>query len=79
MPVLYIYTLSPSLISPAHYCMPIGLTNEDLSWATAILQIPTNTAFSSLNLGQAVQIIGYECKYVYTIAAAVGYISFHTT
>ena len=39
-----------------------GLTNEDLSWATAILQIPTNTAFSSLNLGQAVQIIGYECK-----------------
>ncbi|EWM29087.1 trna rrna methyltransferase [Nannochloropsis gaditana] len=35
-----------------------GLTNEDLVYADRILQIPTNPAFSSLNLGQAVQICG---------------------
>jgi len=35
-----------------------GLINEDLVYATRLLQIPTNTAFSSLNLGQAVQICG---------------------
>ncbi len=37
-----------------------GLTNDDLVYATKQLQIPTNPAFSSLNLGQAVQICGYE-------------------
>jgi hypothetical protein len=36
-----------------------GLLNEDLVYATRLLQIPTNPAFSSLNLGQAVQICGY--------------------
>lgn len=35
-----------------------GLMNEDLVYATRLLQIPTNPAFSSLNLGQAVQICG---------------------
>ncbi len=37
-----------------------GLTNSELVYASALLQIPTQPAFSSLNLGQAVQIVGYE-------------------
>lgn len=37
-----------------------GLSNAELVYASALLQIPTQPAFSSLNLGQAVQIVGYE-------------------
>jgi hypothetical protein len=37
-----------------------GLTNSELVYASALVQIPTQPAFSSLNLGQAVQIVGYE-------------------
>ena len=37
-----------------------GLTNEHVSFADMILQIPTNPKFSSLNLAQAVAIIASE-------------------
>jgi tRNA/rRNA methyltransferase len=37
-----------------------GLTNDDLVVADAILNVPLNPAFSSLNLAQAVLLIGYE-------------------
>ena len=37
-----------------------GLTNEQISFADMILQIPTNPKFSSLNLAQAVAIISSE-------------------
>ena len=37
-----------------------GLTNEQVSYADMILQIPTNPKFSSLNLAQAVAIISSE-------------------
>lgn len=37
-----------------------GLTNEDVVLADAIIQVPLNPAFSSLNLGQAVLLIAYE-------------------
>ena len=37
-----------------------GLTNEQVSYADMILQIPTNPNFSSLNLAQAVAIISSE-------------------
>ena len=37
-----------------------GLTNDDVALADAILQVPLNPAFSSLNLAQAVLLIGYE-------------------
>ena len=37
-----------------------GLTNEQVSFADMILQIPTNPKFSSLNLAQAVAIIASE-------------------
>lgn len=37
-----------------------GLTNEELLHGHYHVEIPTNPAYSSLNLGQAVQIIAYE-------------------
>ena len=38
----------------------IGLTNEEISFADAILTFPVNPAFASLNLAQAVLLNGYE-------------------
>lgn len=38
----------------------IGLTNEEISLADAILTFPVNPAFASLNLAQAVLLNGYE-------------------
>jgi tRNA/rRNA methyltransferase len=37
-----------------------GLTNDDTALAHAIVTIPLNPAFSSLNLGQAVLLLAYE-------------------
>jgi tRNA/rRNA methyltransferase len=37
-----------------------GLTNDDVALANAIVTVPLNPAFSSLNLGQSVLLIGYE-------------------
>jgi tRNA/rRNA methyltransferase len=37
-----------------------GLFNEDLTLADALLTVPLNPAFTSLNLAQAVLLIGYE-------------------
>jgi tRNA (cytidine32/uridine32-2'-O)-methyltransferase len=37
-----------------------GLSNEELELCHLVLQIPTNTEYSSLNLASAVQIICYE-------------------
>jgi len=37
-----------------------GLDNDDVALANAIVYIPANPAFSSLNLGQAVLLLGYE-------------------
>ncbi len=37
-----------------------GLSNEDLALADAVVSVPLNPAFSSLNLAQAVLILGYE-------------------
>ena len=38
----------------------MGLTNEDLQWATQRVSIPTHPDYSSLNLAAAVQILCYE-------------------
>jgi tRNA/rRNA methyltransferase len=40
----------------------IGLVNDDVSLADAILSVPLNPEFSSLNLAQAVLLIGYEWR-----------------
>lgn len=37
-----------------------GLSNEDLQPAHALLRIPTGTAYASLNLAMAVQVVAYE-------------------
>ncbi len=37
-----------------------GLSNEDLTLADRVLEVPLNPAFASLNLAQAVLIVGYE-------------------
>lgn len=37
-----------------------GLSNDDVALADAILHLPLNPAFASLNLAQAVLLIGYE-------------------
>ncbi|MEQ8398083.1 RNA methyltransferase [Thalassobaculum sp.] len=37
-----------------------GLVNEDVTLADAVLSVPLNPGFSSLNLAQAVLLIGYE-------------------
>ncbi len=39
-----------------------GLTNEDLDRCNTLLTIPTDPAFSSLNIAMAVQIICYELR-----------------
>lgn len=43
-----------------------GLSNEELTHATALVSVPTNPLFSSLNLAQAVLLLSYE----YSAAAA---------
>lgn len=37
-----------------------GLVNDDIALADVVLEVPLNPAFSSLNLAQAVLLIGYE-------------------
>jgi tRNA/rRNA methyltransferase len=37
-----------------------GLLNDDLTFADTVLTVPLNPGFSSLNLAQAVLIVGYE-------------------
>ncbi len=39
-----------------------GLDNEDLTYADALVSVPLNPAFSSLNLAQAVLLLGYEWR-----------------
>ncbi len=39
-----------------------GLSNEELQFCQAMITIPTNPAFSSLNLGSAVQLLCYEAR-----------------
>lgn len=37
-----------------------GLTNDDLTLAEKLITVPLNPCFASLNLGQAVLLVGYE-------------------
>jgi TrmH family RNA methyltransferase len=47
-----------------------GLTNEDLDHCQALLSIPAEPAFSSLNLAMAVQIVCYELRLARAAAPA---------
>lgn len=48
----------------------IGLDNDQLAQAGALVEIPANPEYSSLNLGAAVQVIAYECRLAAIAAAA---------
>jgi tRNA/rRNA methyltransferase len=39
-----------------------GLSNEQVVKCSALVSIPANPAYSSLNLSQAVQVLAYECR-----------------
>lgn len=39
-----------------------GLLNEQVMKCSALVSIPANPAYSSLNLSQAVQVLAYECR-----------------
>jgi tRNA/rRNA methyltransferase len=52
-----------------------GLLNDDLTLADTVLTVPLNPGFSSLNLAQAVMIVGYEW---FTAAAEAPAEIFHT-
>lgn len=38
----------------------VGLDNDDLALADTLVNVPTNAAFSSINLAQSVLLLGYE-------------------
>lgn len=40
----------------------VGLSNEEVQRCQAVISIPTNPEFSSLNLGSAVQVLSYEAR-----------------
>jgi TrmH family RNA methyltransferase len=50
-----------------------GLSNADLDHCDTLLTIPTNPAFSSLNLAMAVQVIAYELRLAGQPATLTGY------
>ena len=39
-----------------------GLSNEQVGKCSALVNVPANPAYSSLNLSQAVQVLAYECR-----------------
>ncbi|MDE0513161.1 MAG: RNA methyltransferase [Gammaproteobacteria bacterium] len=49
-----------------------GLSNEELETCHAMIRIPTNTEFASLNIASAVQIICYEISKQYLAREAAG-------
>jgi TrmH family RNA methyltransferase len=49
-----------------------GLTNEELEAAHALIRIPANTAYLSLNLAMAVQLVAYELFRARCAAAPAG-------
>lgn len=40
----------------------VGLSNDEVMQCQSVTGIPTDSAFSSLNLGAAVQVLSYECR-----------------
>lgn len=51
-----------------------GLSNEQVSKCSALVSVPANPDYSSLNLSQAVQVLAYECR-----MAALGDIRSYST
>lgn len=51
----------------------VGLSNTDVERCSAIVHIPANPAYSSLNLAQAVQVLAYELRTAFQGYAHAGY------
>ena len=49
-----------------------GLDNDEVALADIIITVPLNPQFSSLNLGQAVLLMGWECRMAAMVAAMEG-------
>ena len=56
-----------------------GLRNEDVSLADAIINIPLNPEHCSLNLSQAVLLVGYEFYKAYNTSFSSEFVINHTT
>lgn len=54
-----------------------GLSNGDVAKCNALINIPANSRYSSLNLAQALQILAYECRVASTegetVATDIGF------
>ena len=68
-PVLTPRTCAEQLLAIPHHKVAIvfgrehsGLTNQELDQCHAMIKIPTNQSFGSLNVAAAVQIIAYELR-----------------
>ncbi|WP_298217539.1 RNA methyltransferase [Halothiobacillus sp.] len=61
-------TPSTGMISIVFGAERTGLTNQELSWAQRIIEIPANPDYPVLNLGQAVQIVAYEWRMAHETA-----------
>ncbi len=48
-----------------------GLSNEQVEKCSAMVSVPANPVYSSLNLSQAVQVLAYECRMAALAADAV--------
>jgi tRNA/rRNA methyltransferase len=49
----------------------VGLSNADVERCSAIVHIPANPAYSSLNLAQAVQVLAYELRMAFQCPAGL--------
>lgn len=59
---------STGMISIVFGAERTGLTNQEISWAQRIIEIPANPDYPVLNLGQAVQIVAYEWRMAHETA-----------
>ncbi|RKP54524.1 RNA methyltransferase [Pararobbsia silviterrae] len=51
----------------------VGLSNADVERCSAIVHIPANPAYSSLNLAQAVQVLAYELRTAFQMHGPVAH------
>lgn len=68
-PILYPRALAEHLVETPGFEAALvfgnerfGLSNEDVEKCNALISIPANPDYSSLNLAQAVQVLMYECR-----------------
>ena len=55
-------TSSQGTVAIVFGCETSGLTNEEVALCQTLAYVPTNPDYSSLNLGSAVQVFGYEIR-----------------